>query len=400
MTDAPLHVVHTVARIDAAEGGPSRSVVYLCDALARRGAVVTLVTSASDAEAVLPTEAGVCVRRAPLPGLASLVRGSRFEDAVQSVLTEAPGRTLLHDHGLWLPSNAVSARAARGAGVPFVSAPKGMASAWALAHRRAKKRAAWLAYQRRALAGAALLQATAQSEVQDVLRLGLGIPVALVPHGVAEPPASVTAWPRATGRRAVFLSRVHPKKGLPMLVEAWARVRPAGWELVLAGRDEGGHRAEIEAQAEAAGLSDGVQFVGDLGDADKWGLLASADLFVLPTHSENFGIVVAEALAAGLPVLTTRGAPWAVLDTERCGWWTDVSAAAIAAALAEATSLSDAERQAMGERGRRYAAAHLRWDRAADEMMAAYRWLLDAGPRPDFVTVPARRRTRSVPAAP
>lgn len=394
MTESPLHVVQTLARIDAAEGGPSRSVVYLCDALARRGVTVDLVTSASDAEAVAPAEAGVRVRRAPFPGLASFARRSAFEDAVGGAVAEASsGATIVHDHGLWLPTNAASARAARASGVPFVSSPKGMASAWAMNYRRAKKRVAWLAYQRRALAGAALLQATAESEVDDVRRLGLRLPIALVRHGVAGPPASLQAWPRAAGKRAVFLSRVHPKKGLPLLVEAWARVQPEGWELVIAGRDEGGHRAEVEAQVQAAGLSDAVRFVGDLGDADKWGLLAASDLFVLPTYSENFGIVVAEALVAGVPVLTTHGAPWEVLQTERCGWWTDITVDAIANALQDATSRSDAERQAMGERGRQYADAHLRWDRAADEMIAAYRWVLGQGPRPAFVTdtTPSRR---------
>ena len=246
------------------------------------------------------------------------------------------------------------------------------------------KRLAWLAYQGRDLRAAAAIHVTSEAEADGVRRVGLRTPVAVIPNGI-DVPESLP--PRAPGgfRRALFLSRLHPKKGLPLLVRAWAATRPEGWELVVAGPDEGGHRAEVEALAEGLGLGEGVRFLGPVDDARKWELYRTADLFVLPTHSENFGLVVAEALAAGVPVITTRGAPWSALLAERCGWWVDVGVEPLAGALADAVALDDERRQRMGDRGRRFVLQHLSWERVAHEVRSLYEWLLDRQPRPPFV---------------
>ncbi|MEM1115112.1 MAG: glycosyltransferase [Bacteroidota bacterium] len=380
-----VRTVHTVADLADASGGPSRSVTRLADGLARAGGRTEIVTSASDGPEIEPREA-VAVHHVPMPSWTAFVgRPTAFEAAVQ---VHARAGAVVHDHGLWLPSNVAAARAARRSGVPLVVSLKGAASRWALQHRRAKKAVAWRAYQKRVLAGAALLQVTSDSELDDAHRLGVGTPVALVRHGVEVPPEPEMRE-RPGLRRALFLSRLHPGKGLAMLIEAWARVAPDGWELTIAGPDEDGHRAEIEQQARQAGLNGAVRCIGPVPDAEKWDLYASADLFVLPTRSENFGIVVAEALATGIPVLTTKGAPWSVIDQERCGWWTDVDTDAITAALAEATTLDDDALRAAGARGRAYVLRELTWDRAAREMNDLYRWILGRGSRPASVIDPA-----------
>lgn len=163
-------------------------------------------------------------------------------------------------------------------------------------------------------------------------------------------------------------------------------MRPERWEIVIAGPDEDGHRAEVEAHARRHGV-DTIRWVGEVDDDAKWDLYRSADLFVLPTFSENFGIVVAEALAVGVPALTTTGAPWSVLNERSCGWWIDIGVEPLVAALREATTLGDDERAAMGARGRDYVAADLSWEHVATEMLAAYRWLLGKGERPNAVVV-------------
>jgi glycosyltransferase involved in cell wall biosynthesis len=171
---------------------------------------------------------------------------------------------------------------------------------------------------------------------------------------------------------ALFLGRIHPKKGLPMLIEAWARVRPDGWQLQIAGPDEAGHRAEVQNAAFAAGLSEVVFFVGPIEGEKKESAFSNADLFVLPTHSENFGIVVAEALAHGLPVLTTTGAPWSLLRERSCGWWVDATVEGIAEGLRQATSSDPETLYAMGRKGREWVRAELGWERVAKEVIATY----------------------------
>jgi glycosyltransferase involved in cell wall biosynthesis len=106
---------------------------------------------------------------------------------------------------------------------------------------------------------------------------------------------------------------------------------------------------------------------------------------LLPSHSENFGIVVAEALASGVPVITTRGTPWRDLIEHRCGWWEEIGASPLAAALEAATALSDDERRAMGQRGRELVERKYSWQRVAADMKAVYAWLLGQGERPDCV---------------
>ncbi len=131
---------------------------------------------------------------------------------------------------------------------------------------------------------------------------------------------------RANVKIALFLSRLHPGKGLMDLVGAWQRVRPEGWKMRVIGPDVCGHKAEVMAAVRDAKLESMFEFAGELNDDEKWQEYVDADLFIHPTHSENFGISVAEALAAGVPVITTKGAPWEELMEEsgRCGWWVDI----------------------------------------------------------------------------
>ena len=127
-----------------------------------------------------------------------------------------------------------------------------------------------------------------------------------------------------------------------------------------------------------------MEYLGEVDGEAKTRAYLDADVFVLPTFSENFGVVVAEALAHGLPVITTRGAPWADLETYGCGWWVDIGVEPLVQALREAMALSDDERRAMGERGRDYVRRY-DWDNIGQQTIDVYRWVLGQGPQPDCV---------------
>ena len=157
-----------------------------------------------------------------------------------------------------------------------------------------------------------------------------------------------------------------------MLVEAWAKVRPAGWELRIVGPDEAGHMAEMQAQVRQAGLDDVVKFTGPLAGDGLADAYRRADLFILPSHTENFGMVVAEALAHGVPVIASQGTPWSGLRDHGCGWWPEISSAALAAALAEATALDRDELRRMGTSGREWMEREFRWEQVARRMTEVY----------------------------
>lgn len=384
-----LDVLHTVASTRVDHGGPSRSVPFLCEALADRNASVRLVTavpgSDSTDEVILPGAPVDTCTVEETGGLQQTLRSPlAFYRALRNEAEQAPP-ALLHDHGVWLPSNAAAALVAWKEDVPLVVSTRGMLTAWALRHNRWKKRLAWTAYQERVLRQATLFHVTSQEEVDALRELGFDQAAAVIPNGVPLPDGSDGLSASTDEHRALFLSRVHPKKGLPMLIEAWADVAPENWVLELVGPSEGGHRKELERQVRRAGLEDVIQFSGPVADDEKWDVYRRADLFVLPTHSENFGIVVAEALAAGVPVITTRGTPWNDLEEYGCGWWVEPDAEAIAGALGQATVLNDTERAEMGRRGRQLVEEQYSWSGVAEKMVAAYRWVLVGGRAPDYI---------------
>jgi glycosyltransferase involved in cell wall biosynthesis len=252
-----------------------------------------------------------------------------------------------------------------------------MLEPWARTHKRLRKRLAWRLYQARDLARASLLHATTDQEGANLRALIPGVEVTVIPNGVDLPEPRLLESLRSRrsvsdSRTAVFLGRIYPVKGLPMLVEAWRRVRPPGWRLVVAGPDEAGHRAVVERAVAEAGLQDVVSFRGAVAGEAKAALLAIADLFILPTHSESFGMAIAEALGHGLPVLTTDAAPWPQLEQVECGWRVPPTIAGIVRGLESATRQSTAALRKMGEAGRNLVAATLDWNVIARDFVGVY----------------------------
>lgn len=382
-------VLHVVASLKASSGGTSRSVPALCQALGALNLNVSLVTQrtkwpvspdlAADARLVYTH----FVPAVNIPA-GRISYAPAFEKEMRSVCKNLR-IDLVHMHGVWLYANHITARVAKDLGIPLVISPRGMLEAWPLAFRGWKKRLAWQLYQARDLRGARAFCATSQGEATQLRKLGFKQPIAVIPNGVDMPQRRLSRPISNTEHKALFLSRIHPKKGLLDLVQAWAAIRPEGWQLVIAGPDENGYTKVVKAAVAEAALDGMVHFLGEVGGEEKERLWEQADLFALPSYSENFGIVIAEALARGIPVITTRGAPWPDLISYNCGWWIDYGPEALRAALRSAMLLTDAERQAMGANGRRLVQEKFDWKRVAQDMAAFYRWLLGQSRKPESV---------------
>ena len=374
-------IVHTIAGTRLDHGGTSRSVPALCDALGAAGIDWRLVTG-------IPADAGVACNFPQDVSRVHKVRESKHfrQLGVGTVfcqhltaLTAAIGSPcLIHDHAVWLPTNHAVAKFCRNEGVKRIVSPRGMLGAWALNHGRWKKKLAWSMYQHQDLLSADAFHATSQQEADEIRALGLTQPIAVIPNGVMFPESSTdrTDLPADRFRVMLFLSRIHPKKGLLSLLKAWKEASPNRWQLVLAGPDENDHQNEVEQLAESLGIRSQVSFPGNLNDLQKWDWYRRADVFVLPSYSENFGIVVAEALAAGLPVIATHGTPWADLPARRVGWHVPHEIETLATAIIEATSMDDEHRKSMGESARAWAHEAFGWGGVAEKMTDFYQSVL------------------------
>lgn len=385
-----IQVLHCVGSLALQSGGPAQTVTALTDSLAAEGSCSVILLSQNlrnGAVVAADPESRVDRRLACSRSTWVLKAGWPLKRLLDTVIPKtAPA--LLHDNGLWMPSNHYVAIAARRFRIPLVIHTHGMLEPWALQHRGWKKRLALWLYQRRNLETAALLFATAEQEAESIRRLGLRQPIAVIPNGVRlpvlQPNRALDERVQPGPRTALFLSRIHPKKGLLNLVEAWGRVRPANWRLCLAGPDEGGHLAVVMRRIRELGLETAVEYVGEVEGDMKTALFANAELFVLPTFSENFGVVVAEALAYGVPVITTHGTPWQGLATRGCGWWIEPTVEALVETLREVLALDAVTLQQMGMKGHAYA-REFDWTSIAQQTVEVYRWVLGQGDKPDCV---------------
>jgi glycosyltransferase involved in cell wall biosynthesis len=294
---------------------------------------------------------------------------------------------IVHLHGLWkYPAVAVN-RWQDKSGAPYIVSPRGMIEPWALRQSSLRKQIAMLLFQRRNLQRATCVHATSQQEGNSIRQAGFANPIAVIPNGVEIPKESrplTTDHGPQTGT-ALFLSRIHPKKGLLNLIQAWATLRPSGWQLGIVGPDECNYRSEVEAAVQKHGLTNVIHFHDEaLGEA-KHKFYSESDLFILPSYSENFGLVIAEALAHAVPVITTRATPWSELQDRQCGWWIDVGVEPLVTALKEATALSREQLREMGARGRKLVEEKYSWPQIAQQMLEVYEWALGRRAAPDYV---------------
>ena len=286
---------------------------------------------------------------------------------------------IVHVHALWDPWLTRKAQQYRWGGAKIVWSPHGMLTPWALRNKWPKKVFGLALYQYWALRAADLIHVTAPSEVDDVRRLRLKNDLVVAPLGVRLEVAHGLEKTTASRKTLLFVSRIQRKKGLPNLIAAWAQLPQelrTTWILKIAGPDEDKHLAELKELCGRLGVCDSVCFLGPVFGAAKDSLYREADLFVLPTHSENFGSVVVEALAAGTPVICTKGAPWEELETHKCGKWIEIGVAPLVQALLEMMLLTDATRAEMGACGRALVEARYTWHAVCRTILKSYDNLL------------------------
>jgi glycosyltransferase involved in cell wall biosynthesis len=353
-----LRILHTIAGLWEGTGGPVASVTSLCRALAQGHDVCLLTGDGPLHPDVRRLEGSVRLRVERLGPYKLAHWSPHFAAACRE---EAARADVVHDHGVWLHTNWASAAAARDARRPLVRSPRGMLSPWALSRSRLRKRLLWSLRESRLIDGATV-HATSGLEERELRALGVTAPIAVIGNGVdteGEYSASriEAAYKLVEGqgrKRVVFLARLHPKKGLDLLQQAWAALpRDAAVDLVVAGDADKASTNALTSWTKTQ-LGPPARYIGSVEGQEKLRLLSGAFVLVLPSRSENYGMAVAEALAAGTPVITTTATPWTDLDGRGCGWTIEPTLPALAAALQRALTIDDNAHAAMRQNARRY----------------------------------------------
>jgi len=382
----PLRLLHVVPAYYPAVryGGPIRSVHALCASLVRRGHQVSVYTTNvdGDADSDVPLGRpvdmdGVMIYYFPVPTLRRLFWAPALGKQLRSAISAFD---LVHLHSIFLWPTYVAARAAKRAAVPYVMSPRGMLVGDVIRLKSRLVKSAWInLVERRSFAEAARLHVTAEIEGKEALALGLKLPeIFCVPNGVSWPsrhqPLSEGPFRATPKPYALFLSRINRKKGLDRLIRAWKWVPQL--VLIIAGNDEEDYLPELKALAQSEGVADRLQFVGSVSDEHKWALYESAEMFVLPSYSENFGNVVAEAMAMACPVVVTPDVGLAKLVGEvGAGVVTPGDPHILAKAITD-LHRDEIRRKRSGLLGRQAAIEYLSWGGAAAQMEAEYHRIL------------------------
>lgn len=333
-----MKVIHFIAVIDKTAGGTTEYMRLLGNAL-KSNVDLIVATGMSDYPIALD---GIKIQFFDSKVLRWFSLLNEFRRFLKK---ENPA--IVHINGIWSPQNWGFQKAAQELGIKVVLSPHGMLEPWILAHNPLKKKLGLFLYQNKAIRSAEHLHATALMEKESIRNLGYTNQLTIIPNGI-DLSEIIKKKETYGSKKVIFLSRIHPKKGIELLLEAWRNTNTQGWSLEIAGNGDANY---IQALTQSANDMNNVFFVGAKYGEEKWNFLRSADIMVLPTHSENFGIVIAEALAVGLPVITTKGTPWEDLDRHQCGWWIDLSTANLSSTLTAALSKEPLELKRMGENG-------------------------------------------------
>lgn len=369
-----MKVVYTVDDCYNESAGPSYSVPGMCHALKLNGADVHLHTS-GDLPPTRTFEFPAFGHKRDFLPWPNMFPSKEMRDALRADCTDAQ---IVHINTVWRFPSIYGFRAAKASGAKVVIAPRGALSA------TARKRSSWKKWLARRVGGEEMLRkcdmfhVTSPKERDEVRELGLTQPIMFVPIGIDVPAVDGIAKGGENGRKIIaFFGRVHVTKAVDHLVQAWGEVaaRFPDWEVQIAGPDCGAVPGLKKLIAERK--IPRVTFVGELHGQAKYAFLAKADLYCLPSLTENFGITIAEALVCGTPAIASYGSPWPGLETHGCGWWLPIGPDPLAEQLYETLAMPVSDLRAMGARGKEWMARDYTWKGVGRQLLEGYQWIID-----------------------
>ena len=373
-----MKILSFVSSIDLSSGGPSRSVPMLAKGLAELGVDITLMAIRSENMNIHALEGTSVKLKVISPSfsrreIAKFLADERFE--------------LIQIQSVWeMPYHKVMVEA-RKLNIPYIVTPRGMLEPWSLSQKKWKKRLAWWLYQRNDVQKSACVFTTAKMEAEHVSALGITTCKAVIPNGIETVGYPCKSSIEGVKKQVLFLSRVHVKKGIELLFDAWKRIHSefAGWQLLVIGNGEAEYIHSLENRVENLGLKDCIKILPPVFGEAKIKVYQESALFCLPSFSENFGMVIAEAMSCGTPVITTTNCPWKILNRTNTGLCIDLSVDNLENALREAMGMDANALYDMGQRASKLIYDNFDYRSVTRKTLRLYEWLLNSGEKPEFV---------------
>jgi glycosyltransferase involved in cell wall biosynthesis len=375
-------IIHTLPSTHREASGPTYSVVRLCETMNKIGLLNELITLDSPKQNYPSFQKVFPYGFGPKKlGNSPLMKDwLEMEVKLGNVL-------LFHNHSLWMMPNVYPGNIASKYDIPYVVSPRGCFTRYAMSIGPKIKKLFWLTIQNPSLKSTTMFHATAFSEYEDIRRLGFKQPIAIIPNGI-DIPIHQRMDKNNSFRNLLFLGRLHPNKGIEILLKAWYAVQNnyLNWRLLIVGPDENGHLEYLKSIINELKIQR-VDFLGPIYGEQKWELYNSSDLFILPSHSENFGMTIAEALASGIPAIVFKGAPWERLIEKKAGWWIDNDLNVLIECLKNVLNYTPEELRFFGNNGKLWMENDFTWDIIAEKMKKSYEWLLYNIKKPDWIFV-------------
>jgi glycosyltransferase involved in cell wall biosynthesis len=375
----PFKVANVIGRFNSGSEGPPSTVALIAQAGVGlwRAELFTTDYLETGADKLLLSD---------FPGYVNLV-GSNAQTALGGImmsigvskdycaqLVRGTRPDVVHLHGVWNHYLGAYAAVARRSGIPYIVASHGLLEQGSLRRHAWRKTFALNTYQGHILRGASAIQAASAAEAHHVRQLGYtDIPIFVVPNPIDEPRQMLKKVNHSdpVSQTLLFLFDLHERKGLDILLTAWNALRPSGWELLIVGSGASSYTDSLMRYCRERGLPR-VRFHPEVKGDERDATFAQASAFVLPAYSESIGNAVGDALARGLPVITTTSTPWSAVRERNLGWYVAPAADPLHRALTELFATESEALRAMGERGRMYAREHLFIDAIRPRLLQMY----------------------------
>tara|TARA_R110002020_G_scaffold463122_1_gene683027 strand:+ start:5284 stop:6426 length:1143 start_codon:yes stop_codon:yes gene_type:complete len=376
---ANLNVLHIVPYVGDEASGPAYCVPAICDSLQKKGCQISLYTLNPLPEKKFSFQINGFQRsNFPHPAF------GRSPEMYKALLKEVNNVDIIHNHSLWMAPNIYSGLVSKKYGIPYICTPHGTMSQKALQRSNWKKKIALTLGQQLALDYTTCFHATAVHEVNDINAYCSGKPVSMIPNGVDIPP--LIPIKKSKRKKLMFLGRIHPIKGIENLIKSWSQLEDkfTEWDLEIIGLGDVGYTNTLLNLIKSLDLTR-VNLLDPVFGEDKNAVYQKANIYVLPSFSENFGMTIAEALANATPVITTDATPWADIEKRKCGWYIPVGQESLKATLEIALNKTSNELSEMGKKGREWMNEDFSWDSLAEDMIATYNWVLSNKNKPNCI---------------